>query len=252
MKVGELPPFLTLLLFGGVGVASVAGLRGVLAIHEALGHAEFTRLAAPAHWTATRVFAGVCLALPVYLAAASLGPGALAAAALVGGLGFAVAPKFLEDIRHRAEQALLDELALHLDLIALAMEAGSSLTSALAACAERAPAGPLRRCWSRAVLEIHSGVAVQDVLRDLEQRIGLRPFSALVTALRTAERAGGSTAVVLRERARQAAAARFARAERLARAAPLKLWATMVLCLAPCTLLVLAFPLAQWIERVMR
>jgi tight adherence protein C len=50
---------------------------------------------------------------------------------------------------------------------------------------------------------------------------------------------------VLRERARQAAAGRFARAERQARAAPLKLWATMVLCIAPCTLLVLAFPVAR-------
>ena len=115
--------------------------------------------------------------------------------------------RFLAEIRHRAEQALLDELALHLDLIALAMEAGSSLTSALTACAERAPDGPLRRCWSRAVLEIHAGTPPQDVLRELEQRIGLRPFSTLVMALRMAERAGVSAAVVLRERARQAAAA---------------------------------------------
>jgi tight adherence protein C len=50
---------------------------------------------------------------------------------------------------------------------------------------------------------------------------------------------------VLRERARQAAAARFARAERRARVAPLRLWATLMLCIAPCTLLVLAFPVAR-------
>ena len=31
----------------------------------------------------------------------------------------------------------------------------------------------------------------------------------------------------------------------LARAAPLKLWATLMLCIAPCTLLVLAFPVSQ-------
>ena len=140
---------------------------------------------------------------------------------------------------------MLDELALHLDLIALAVEAGSSLPSALAVCVERAPDGPLRRCWARAILEIHAGTPPQDVLRELDQQIGLRPFSALVMSLRAAERAGVSAGLVLRERARQAAAARFARAERLARAAPLKLWATMVLCIAPCTLLVLAFPLAQ-------
>jgi tight adherence protein C len=95
------------------------------------------------------------------------------------------------------------------------------------------------------VLQIHAGTPAQEVLRELEQRIGMREFSAFVSALRSADRAGVDAAVVLRERARQAAAGRFARAERLARAAPLKLWATLMLCIAPCTLLVLAFPVAQ-------
>ena len=111
-----------------------------------------------------------------------------------------------DEVRRRAAAGLLDELALHLDLIALAVEAGGSLTSALSACAERAPEGPLRRAWARAVLEIHAGAACQDVLRDLDQRMGVRAFSTLVTALRGAERAGVDAAVVLRERARQAAA----------------------------------------------
>ncbi|HET9473758.1 MAG TPA: type II secretion system F family protein [Steroidobacteraceae bacterium] len=243
--MGEAPVLVMMLLIGGMAVLSVAGLRGLLAIQAALHDADFARLEAPPHWPATRAFGGLCMALPVYFAVSSLGAGAWVATTLVAGLGYAVAPRFVDEIRRRAEQALLDELALHLDLIALAVEAGSSLPSALAICAERAPDGPLRRCWSRAVLEMHAGAPPQDVLRDLDQHIGLRPFSTLVMALRAAERAGVSAAVVLRERARQAAAARFARAERLARAAPLKLWATMVLCIAPCTLLVLAFPLAQ-------
>jgi Flp pilus assembly protein TadB len=79
-----------------------------------------------------------------------MGIGALGAMAVTASLGFAVAPLFLDSLRRRATQALLDELALHLDLIALAMESGSSLTSALHACAERAPEGPLRRAWARA------------------------------------------------------------------------------------------------------
>jgi tight adherence protein C len=250
VSVEDSPVFVTWLLIGAGTVLSVAGLRGLLDICNALHDADFARLSAPMNWTATRAFGGMCAALPVFWAARQLGSGALAAAALAGALGFAAAPRFLEDVRRRAEQSLLDELALHLDLIALAMEAGSSLTAALSTCAERAPDGPLRRCWSRAVLEMHAGVPGQDVLRDLEQRIALRPFSLLVQALRSAERAGASAAAVLRERARQAAAARFARAERLALAAPLKLWATMLLCLAPCTLLVLAIPLGQVLDRV--
>jgi pilus assembly protein TadC len=234
-----------------VGAAlALPGLRGLLDIRDALHRGELQRLSAPLQWPATRAFLGFLAATPVYLATASLGPGALAAALATGALGFAVAPLFLASLKRRAEQALLDELALHLDLIALAVEAGSSLTSALNACAERAPDGPLRRAWARAVLDIHAGADVHETLREIEQRLALRPFSVAVLALRSAERLGVDAGVVLRERARQAAAGRFARAERLARAAPLKLWATLMLCIAPCTLLVLAVPVAQLLARV--
>jgi tight adherence protein C len=229
-----------------VGAAlALPGMRGLLDIRAALRSGELGRLGAPLHWLPTRAFVGFVAAVPVYAATASMGIGALGAMAVTASLGFAVAPLFLDSLRRRATQALLDELALHLDLIALAMESGSSLTSALHACAERAPEGPLRRAWARAVLDIHAGAEVVDVLKELDQRLDLRPFSVAMLALRGAERAGMDAGLVLRERARQAAAGRFARAERLARAAPLKLWATLVLCIAPCTLLVLAFPVAR-------
>jgi len=243
--MSEVPVFVLALLVPAVIVLGIYGSRGLLDIHEALRGAELSRLSAPVNWQATRAFLALCAALPVWLAAAPLGASAIGAAAATAALAYAVAPRFLDALRRRAAQALLDELALHLDLIALAVEAGGSLTSALSACAERAPEGALRRCWARAALEIHAGAPVQDVLRELDQRIGVRAFSSLVTALRCAERAGVDAAVVLRERARQAAAARFARAEQLARAAPLRLWATLMLCIAPCTLLVLAFPVAR-------
>ena len=236
---------LPLLLVVAGGVLALPGLRGLLDIRDALRTGELGRLSAPLHWRATRAFIGFIVAVPVYLATKSLGIGALGAMAVTGSLAYAVAPLFLDSLRRRAGQALLDELALHLDLIALALESGSSLTSALHACAERAPDGPLRRAWAQAVLDIHAGTEVQDVLKDLDLRLGLRPFSVALLAPRSAERAGMDAGVVLRERARQAAAGRFARAERLARAAPLKLWATLMLCIAPCTLLVLAFPVAQ-------
>lgn len=233
-----------MLVLAGAALA-LPGTRGLLDIRAALRTGELGRLAAPRQWMATRAFIGFLSAMPVYLATASLGVGALGAMLVAAALAFAAAPLFLDSLRRRAEQDLLDELALHLDLIALAMEAGSSLTSALHVCAERAPDGPLRRAWAAAVLDIHAGAEVLDVLKDLEQRLALRPFSVALTALRSAERVGMDAGVVLRERARQAAARRFARAERLARAAPLKLWATLMLCIAPCTLLVLAFPAAR-------
>jgi len=248
--VGDAPLFVLVCAAAGVFALSVFGLRGLLDIREALRLAEFTRLSAPAHWRATRAWCGVAAAVPVVFAASKLGAPAWLAGALVAALGYGVAPQFLAAARARAERDLLDDLALHLDLIALAMESGSSLAGALAVCAGRAPDGALSRAWSRVILEIHAGTEPLEAMRGLEQRAGLKPLTSLIVALRSAERYGIPPAQVMRERARQSAAHRFARAERLARAAPLKLWAALVLAIAPCTLIVLAFPLARMLARV--
>jgi|SRR6185503_13680903 len=248
--MSEASPLLLVVLLLGAGAVAVLGLHGMLEIRAALRSGELDRMASIRFWPATRAFCGLGAAIPVYLATQSLGVGAFGAAACTAGLGYAVTPLFRDEARRRAEQALLDELALHLDLMALVVESGGSFTAAFTACAERAPEGPLRRAWARAVLEIHAGAEVHEVLRDLDLRLGIRAFSTLVTLLRGADRAGLDPAAVLRDRARQAAASRFARAERLARAAPLKLWATMALCLVPCTPLVLAFPLSKWLAQI--
>jgi tight adherence protein C len=187
----------------------------------------------------------------VSLSASRLGASAWLAGAAIAALGYYVAPEFLASTRRRAEREVLDDLTVHLDLIALAMESGSSLTAAIAVCAARAPESPLQRAWGRVLLDIHAGIEPLEAMRALEQRVGLKPLSTLVTALRSAERLNLDVAQVLRERARQSAAQRFARAEHLARAAPLKLWATLVLAIAPCTFVVLAFPIARMLARAL-
>ena len=243
------PVLLAIVLLGG-GALCVIGLKGLFEFREALRSGELGRMSSIRYWKTTRAFCGLLGAVPAYLATRPLGSGAWAAAACVAGLGYAVTPIFRDEARQRAEQGLLDELALHLDLIALVTASGGSLTSAVSICAERAPEGPLRRAWLRAALEMHGGTPVLDALREMEQRLGLRALSILITALRGAEKAGLDAAIVLRDRARQAAASRFARAERQARAAPLKLWATMALCIAPCTPLVLAFPMSRLLTHI--
>lgn len=234
----------------GVFALSVFGLRGLLDIRDALRNADLTRLAAPENWQATRAWIGVAVGVPVLLAASRLGGAAWLAGAATAALGYGSAPEFLASARRRAEREVLDDLTVHLDLIALTMEAGSSLPAAIAVCAERAPKGSLQRAWGRVILEIHAGAEPLEALRGLEQRVGLKPLSSLVVALRSAEKLNMDVAPVLRERARQSAAQRFARAERRARAAPLKLWAALVLAIAPCTLVVLAFPIAHMLVLV--
>ncbi len=243
---------LVFLVVGAAGVfaLSVYGMRGLLDIRDALRHAELTRLSAPEHWQITRLWLGVIAGLPVLIAASRLGAAAWLAGAVTAALGFGAAPEFLLAARRRAEREVLDDLALHLDLAALAMEAGSSLPAALWICAERATPGALQRALSRVSLEIHAGAEPLEALRGLEQRVGLKPLSSLVAALRSAERLNLGLAQVLRERARQSAGYRFARAERLARAAPLKLWAALVLAIAPCTFVVLSLPIARMLARI--
>jgi tight adherence protein C len=247
----DTPPLLWLLPAGALAALGIFGVRGLLDIREALTRAELSRLSAPAHWRATRAWVGICAAIPVIFAASSLGRSAWLAGFAVAALGYSVAPLFLAAARQRVEREVLDDLALHLDLIALAMESGNSLSAALSICADRTPPSALQRAWVRVILEIHTGTEPVEALRALEQRLGLRPFASLVTAVRSAERFNHEPAQVLRERARQSAAHRFARAERRARAAPLKLWAALVLCLAPCTLVVLAFPVARGLAIVL-
>jgi len=243
--VAQIPLFVLLLAAVGVFALSVFALRGLLDIRDALRLAELTRLASPVHWQATRAWLGLAAGVPVLIATSRLGTAAWLAGLAVAALGYWVAPQFLAAARQRVEREVLGDLALHLDLIALAMESGSSLPAALAICAERAPDGALRRAWARVILEIHAGAEPLDALRALEQRVNVKALSSLVGALRLAERFGINPAQVFRERALQSAAHCFAQAERLARAAPLKLWAALVLCIAPCTLMVLAFPVAH-------
>jgi tight adherence protein C len=242
-------------LFYGLGAAAVLALgilgsRGLIEIRDALRLAEFDRLAAVPRWSATRALLGMLFAVPPLFVLASRGAVAAFLGLGVAAAGYWLAPRLLLSARRRAERQVLDALPLHLELMALALEAGSAWPGALMACIERAPEGPLRRAWQRVLLEIHAGAEPLDALKHLEQRVRLPAFATLVSALRAAEKMQLPAAGVVRDRARQAAAAHFARAEREARAAPLKLWAVLLLCLAPCTLAVLVFPVAELLAAV--
>lgn len=228
----------------------IHGLRGLLAILEALQVAELDRISPPPHWPATRALAGLLAGMPVAWLLRDLGVLALVPGLVIAALGFWLAPQLLDSAKRRLQRRLLDELALHLDLLAVAMETGSSWSAALVLCVERTADGPLRRAWQRVILDIHGGMDPLDALREMEQRLRLSPLTTLMSALRAAEKLKLPAAGVLRDRARHCSAARFARAERRARAAPLKLWAAMLLCLAPCTAAVLAYPLARLLASV--
>jgi tight adherence protein C len=243
--MSELPAATWLMLAIVVLLVGIPGLRGLLEIRDALRLAEFDRLNPPEHWSAARVLAGLLMSIPILYSMRGWGVVALVAGAATAGMVYTIAPAVLAACRRRVECEILDHLGLHLDLLALALESGCQWPAAFALCMERSPEGALRRAWQRVILEIHAGSEPLDALRGLEQRVRLAPLATLVSSLRAAEKLRVPVVPVLRDRSRQSAASRFARAERRARAAPIKLWAAMLLCLAPCTAVVLAFPLAR-------
>lgn len=239
-------PYVVWIVLAPAGFAlAVFGTRGFAQLHASLREGDLAALARPPRWPLTRAFGGLLAAAPVAAITGDLGAGRWLAALTAGALAYATAPQFLASTRARAGREVLDHLPLHLELVALALDGGSTFTTALAMCAEHAPDGVLRRAWTRMALEARSGTEPLEAMREMEERLGLRVFGPLLAALRSAEKFELPFAPLLREKARHAAASRFARAEQRARAAPLKLWAALMLCIVPCSLVVIAFPVAR-------
>jgi tight adherence protein C len=246
----EVPYVVWVLLAPAAFALAVFGARGCLELQAALQCGDLAAILPPHRWPVTRGFVAMLAAVPVAAAAAPLGAGRWGAALVAAGLASSTAPRFLASARERVALSLLDELPLQLDLVALALESGSSWAGALSAGVDHAPEGALRRALQRALLDLSAEADPFEALRQVEDRAGFKLFGNLAAALRSAEKFGVPLAPVLREKARHAAASRFARAEHLARTAPLKLWAALLLCIVPCTLVVLAFPLARMLARI--
>ncbi|MCU0758190.1 MAG: type II secretion system F family protein [Steroidobacteraceae bacterium] len=166
------------------------------------------------------------------------------AGVLAGGLVAAWPGVWLRDAIRRREWQILRDLPVYVDMLTLALEAGSALSVALQVATGRMPESPLRRAFSRVQNDLRSGRSRVEALRALGERVDLPPVTSLVAALVQAESSGGSLSAVLRSQSDQRLNERFARAEKLALEAPVKLLAPLILCIFPCTFLVLAFPVA--------
>lgn len=208
-----------------------------------LRRAELDRHLGPGDWL------GVQVAYGLLAAAAGLAVGAaldtpVVPWSLTGAAGAALlADLWLRDERRRRERQVLKDLPAYLDVLTLAVEAGSSLPAAVAIATAKAPPSPLRRGFERFLREVRSGRARSEALRALDERLALPPVTSLVSALLQAEKTGASLGGVLRAQGAQRTAERFARAEKLAMEAPVKMLGPLILCIFPCTFIVLAFPI---------
>lgn len=159
--------------------------------------------------------------------------------------GFVYLDLWLRDRMKRIEIEVLKNLPNFLDMLTLAVESGCNLTVGITIGVEKTPDNPLKRAFARLLREIRSGRTRIDALRSLEDRLDLPAVQSLVSALVQAEKTGASMGTVLRAQSTQRTNERFARAEKLAMEAPVKMLGPLILCIFPCTFVVIGFPIGM-------
>lgn len=164
------------------------------------------------------------------------------AISVVGGTVSLAGPwMWLRDATRHRESAVLRELPLHLDLLALALESGATLLLALRMSLPRAPQGPLREALTGLLGDLQVGRTRVEAIQALQRRADFECMQPFTTAMIQAERSGAGLAHLLRLQSEQRCHERFHRAEQLAMQAPVKMLGPLVLCIFPGTFIVLGF-----------
>lgn len=208
-----------------------------------LRKAELDYALSPQQWFSAKVVFGVLLGLVAMLLQAWLGGHGVTMPLLGLAFGFCYLDLWMRDCLKVKEIEVLKHLPSFLDMLTLAVESGSNLTVGIGIAVEKSPDSTLRRAFARLLREVRSGRTRIDALRLLEERLDNPPITSLTTALVQAEKTGASVGNVLRAQSTQRTNERFARAEKLAMEAPVKMLGPLILCIFPCTFLVIGFPI---------
>lgn len=189
-------------------------------------------------------FLAVALSLPIVVGLGALMTvGTMSVAVLAAAIVALLPWWWLKEAAARQRLEVLRELPTYLDMLTLSLEAGGALSVALKISTERAPDTLLKRAFMRVQGDLRAGRSRVEALRALAERLDSPAVTALVAALIQADSSGGSLADVLRAQSEQRLDERFARAEKAAMEAPVKMLGPLVLCIFPCTFIVLAAPI---------
>ena len=169
---------------------------------------------------------------------------------LVGGLSWLMTGRWLHKLRVARENKILKELPASLDVLTLCVEAGATLTAALRMVVEKSPETALRGVFERILREVRAGRTRLEALEHVAGIYRLDCLYALVGALLHSEGSGVSLGSLLRAQAEQRSAERHLRAERLALQAPVKMLGPLVLCIFPCTFVVISVPIVARVLQV--
>tara|TARA_R110000850_G_scaffold276757_2_gene419973 strand:- start:9176 stop:10078 length:903 start_codon:yes stop_codon:yes gene_type:complete len=166
------------------------------------------------------------------------------AALTTGGAGAAAPGYFLKRLTVHRQRGMLVDFPFLLDMVTLCVEAGLNLQGALQQASQHGPSGPLLELLRITLAELRTGTPRHEALSSLAHRSGLPEIKQWVQTLEQAEQMGMNLAPVLRAQSDQRRAERFLRAEKMALQAPVKMLFPMVVCIFPCTFLIIGFPIA--------
>lgn len=160
-------------------------------------------------------------------------------------IGFMMPTMSMTEQRKKREKEIVRLLPTYLDFMTMAVEAGLSLTGAIAQAINNGPPGLLKLELEKVMRDVKAGAGRVEALIAMSERLEIKEVSTLVNSLAQAERTGGSVGETLRRQADQRRVERFQRAEKLAMEAPVKLVFPLVAFIFPCTFIVLGFPLVM-------
>lgn len=155
--------------------------------------------------------------------------------------GFYYPEIWLKETMDTRNHKIFRALPFYLDIITLAVESGTNLTSGINQAVQKAPDSPLRSELARVLRDIRAGRTRSESLRDLTERVSSDGLNNVVSSMLQAEKTGASLGPVLRAQSDQLRSARFLKAEKLAMEAPVKLLGPLVAFIFPTTFLVIGF-----------
>jgi tight adherence protein C len=144
------------------------------------------------------------------------------------------------------KQSILSGFSDALDLMVVCMEAGLGLDMAISRVGEEIKFAhkALGEEFQLIALELRTGVARSEALRNLSRRVQLDEVNSLVALLIQADRFGTSVGQALRVHSESMKVSRSLRAEKLAAELPVKMLFPLLLFIFPCVFIVVVGPAA--------
>lgn len=140
------------------------------------------------------------------------------------------------------QKKVLRALPFIVDLLALAIEAGSDFIGAIGKVVEKARPSPLVEEFSQLLQEIKVGAPRQDALREMAARIDMTEINSFVAILISADQMGASIGKILRQQSDAIRSERMLRAEKAGAAAGQKIILPLVLFMVPAVFIMIAGP----------